>query len=177
MFVAEEFRDKDKNILTHLTKKSKEEVYSYDQSGKLLGLYDKLVECDIITAEEAKTVATTEDISLGDMAAMSLQNVKARPHRALIFCQFGSFLRMIVDQVLKPFKVPYMELLSQHSPKERVEIVDHFNSDETIKVLILTTAVGGLGLTLTGADTVIFAEHDWNPMRDLQAIDRAHRIG
>jgi TATA-binding protein-associated factor len=84
---------------------------------------------------------------------------------------------MIVDQVLKPFKVPYMELLSQHSPKERVEIVDNFNSDETIKVLILTTAVGGLGLTLTGADTVIFAEHDWNPMRDLQAIDRAHRIG
>ena len=70
-----------------------------------------------------------------------------------------------------------MELLSQHSPKERVEIVDQFNSDESIKVLILTTAVGGLGLTLTGADTVIFAEHDWNPMRDLQAIDRAHRIG
>jgi len=74
---------------------------------------------------------------------------------------------MIVDQVLKPFKVPYLELLSSHSPKERVEIVDQFNSDESVKVLVLTTAVGGLGLTLTGADTVIFAEHDWNPMRDL----------
>ena len=176
MFVAEEFRNTDKNILSHLTKKTKEEVYSYDQSGKLLGLYDKLVECDIIAAaEEIKTVA--EDISLGDMAAMSIQSVKARPHRALIFCQFGSFLRMIVEQVLKPFKVPYLELLSSHSPKERVEIVDQFNSDESVKVLVLTTAVGGLGLTLTGADTVIFAEHDWNPMRDLQAIDRAHRIG
>jgi TATA-binding protein-associated factor len=41
----------------------------------------------------------------------------------------------------------------------------------------LTTAVGGLGLTLTGADVVIFVEHDWNPMKDLQAMDRAHRIG
>jgi hypothetical protein len=71
MFVAEEFRNTDKNILSHLTKKTKEEVYSYDQSGKLLGLYDKLVECDIIAAaEEVKTVA--EDISLGDMAAMSI---------------------------------------------------------------------------------------------------------
>lgn len=70
-----------------------------------------------------------------------------------------------------------MELLSLHSPKERLEIVDRFNADESIRILILTTQVGGLGLTLTGADTVIFAEHDWNPMRDLQAIDRAHRIG
>lgn len=41
----------------------------------------------------------------------------------------------------------------------------------------MTTAVGGLGLNLTGADTVIFMEHDWNPMKDMQAIDRAHRFG
>lgn len=44
-------------------------------------------------------------------------------------------------------------------------------------MLLLTTHVGGLGLNLTGADTVVFVEHDWNPMRDLQAMDRAHRIG
>ena len=43
--------------------------------------------------------------------------------------------------------------------------------------MLLTTHVGGLGLTRTGADTVIFIDHDWNPMRDLQAMDRAHRIG
>ena len=41
----------------------------------------------------------------------------------------------------------------------------------------MTTSVGGLGLNLTGADTVLFMEHDWNPMKDLQAIDRAHRLG
>ena len=43
-----------------------------------------------------------------------------------------------------------------------------FNSDPSIDVLLLTTHVGGLGLNLTGADTVIFIEHDWNPMKDLQ---------
>jgi len=43
--------------------------------------------------------------------------------------------------------------------------------------LLLTTSVGGLGLNLTGADTVIFVEHDWNPQKDIQAMDRAHRIG
>lgn len=44
-------------------------------------------------------------------------------------------------------------------------------------MLLLTTSIGGLGLNLTSADIVIFVEHDWNPMRDLQAMDRAHRIG
>ena len=61
--------------------------------------------------------------------------------------------------------------------KERIETVELFNSNSSYKVLLLTTAVGGLGLTLTGADVVIFVEHDWNPMKDLQAMDRAHRIG
>ena len=52
--------------------------------------------------------------------------------------------------------------------KKRFNIVQHFNSDPTIEVLLLTTHVGGLGLNLTSADTVIFLEHDWNPMKDLQ---------
>lgn len=41
----------------------------------------------------------------------------------------------------------------------------------------MTTNVGGLGLNLTGADVVIFVDHDWNPTKDLQAMDRAHRLG
>jgi TATA-binding protein-associated factor len=61
--------------------------------------------------------------------------------------------------------------------QKRHEIVAKFNSDPSIDVLLLTTNVGGLGLNLTGADTVIFVEHDWNPMKDLQAMDRAHRLG
>jgi hypothetical protein len=43
-----------------------------------------------------------------------------------------------------------------------------FNSDPTIDVLLLTTQAGGLGLNLTSADTVVFLEHDWNPMKDMQ---------
>jgi len=60
---------------------------------------------------------------------------------------------------------------------KRQDIVNKFNSDPSIDCLLLTTSVGGLGLNLTGADTVIFVEHDWNPQKDLQAMDRAHRIG
>ena len=50
----------------------------------------------------------------------------------------------------------------------RFNVVRQFNNDPSIPVMLLTTSVGGLGLNLTAADTVIFLEHDWNPMKDLQ---------
>ena len=73
--------------------------------------------------------------------------------------------------------VTYMRLDGNVDAIKRHAIVQTFNADPSIDCLLLTTHVGGLGLTLTGADTVIFVEHDWNPMKDLQAMDRAHRIG
>ena len=71
----------------------------------------------------------------------------------------------------------YIRLDGGTEANKRHAIVQTFNSDPSIDCLLLTTHVGGLGLTLTGADTVIFVEHDWNPMKDVQAMDRAHRIG
>ena len=73
--------------------------------------------------------------------------------------------------------VSYLRLDGSVEANKRQDIVNKFNSDPSIDVLLLTTSVGGLGLNLTGADTVIFVEHDWNPQKDLQAMDRAHRIG
>ncbi|CDW76484.1 snf2 chromatin remodeling protein [Stylonychia lemnae] len=197
MFVAKEF-SQDKNIMKHLGKKTEQELLSYENSGKLIGLYDKLVECEIIqekktetqTREESKSSHQGVDFESGtngsmlfDLASTSLSLEEKRiqdqnnRHRVLIFCQMTSYLKVIVDSILKRFNVSYLELLSSHTPKQRVEMCNQFNQDPSISVLILTTQVGGLGLNLTGADTVIFAEHDWNPMKDLQAIDRAHRIG
>jgi TATA-binding protein-associated factor len=73
--------------------------------------------------------------------------------------------------------ITYMRLDGNTDATKRHAVVQTFNSDPSIDCLLLTTHVGGLGLTLTGADTVIFVEHDWNPMKDLQAMDRAHRLG
>lgn len=73
--------------------------------------------------------------------------------------------------------VKYMRMDGSTDPNKRHAIVQTYNGDPTIDVLLLTTSVGGLGLNLTGADTVIFVDHDWNPMKDLQAMDRAHRLG
>lgn len=100
-------------------------------------------------------------------------------HRALIFCQIKAMLDIIENDLLKVHlpHVTFMRLDGSVPGSNRQDIVEKFNKDPSIDCLLLTTQVGGLGLNLTGADTVIFVEHDWNPMKDLQAMDRAHRIG
>ncbi|XP_070608514.1 TATA-binding protein-associated factor 172 isoform X1 [Erythrolamprus reginae] len=100
-------------------------------------------------------------------------------HRILIFCQLKSMLDIVEHDLLNPHlpSVTYLRLDGSIPAGQRHSIVSRFNNDPSIDVLLLTTHVGGLGLNLTGADTVVFVEHDWNPMKDLQAMDRAHRIG
>ncbi|KAE8221097.1 hypothetical protein CF319_g5495 [Tilletia indica] len=114
----------------------------------------------------------TEGDLLSDSTAVS-------QHRVLIFCQLRQMLDIIEKDLFGTHmpSVTYMRLDGNVSADKRHGIVRTFNSDPSIDVLLLTTSVGGLGLTLTGADTVIFVEHDWNPMKDLQAMDRAHRLG
>ena len=55
--------------------------------------------------------------------------------------------------------------------------MERFNQDDKIFIFILSTRSGGIGVNLTGADTVIFYDSDWNPTMDAQAQDRCHRIG
>lgn len=89
-----------------------------------------------------------------------------------------TYLRLDGSVCNNGFQLRVTHLLSlQVAASQRHGLVAKFNSDPTIDLLLLTTHVGGLGLNLTGADTVVFVEHDWNPMKDLQAMDRAHRIG
>ena len=131
---------------------------------KLTALRDLLVDCGIgVEGQEASDPLYTP----------------IKPHRALVFCQMKEMLDMVQNTVLKSMlpSVSYLRLDGSVEANKRQDIVNKFNSDPSYDVLLLTTSVGGLGLNLTGADTVIFVEHDWNPQKDLQAMDRAHRIG
>jgi SNF2 family DNA or RNA helicase len=55
-------------------------------------------------------------------------------------------------------------------------LMERFNTDSSIFCFILSTRAGGVGVNLTGADTVIFYDSDWNPTMDAQAQDRCHRV-
>jgi len=109
----------------------------------------------------------------------SASNTFVSPHRALIFCQMKEMLDIVATTVFRDLLpgVQYLRLDGSVEANKRQNIVNQFNTDPSYDCLLLTTSVGGLGLNLTGADTVIFVEHDWNPQKDMQAMDRAHRIG
>ncbi|KAJ8091396.1 ATP-dependent DNA helicase Snf21 [Marasmius tenuissimus] len=101
----------------------------------------------------------------------------ATGHRVLIFFQMTKVMDIMAD-FLKYTGVKFLRLDGGTKTEERASFVTLFNAkDSEFKVFILSTRAGGLGLNLQTADTVIIFDSDWNPHADLQAQDRAHRIG
>lgn len=99
-------------------------------------------------------------------------------HRAIVIFQSVSVLEWVEKFFISTFPgVAYLRLDGSITASRRGGVVESFNSDLGIACLFMTIGVGGEGLNLTGADVVIFYESDWNPTKDLQAMDRAHRLG
>ncbi|CDI74432.1 SNF2-related protein, related [Eimeria praecox] len=71
----------------------------------------------------------------------------------------------------------YLRLDGSTKVENRQRLVNQFNTNPRIFLFISSTRAGGVGINLTGADTVIFYDTDWNPAMDRQAMDRCHRIG
>ena len=105
-----------------------------------------------------------------------LRKLQAGGHRALIFTQMTKVLD-ILEQFLNIHGHKYLRLDGATKVEQRQILTDRFNHDPRILCFILSTRSGGLGINLTGADTVIFYDQDWNPAMDKQCQDRCHRIG
>ncbi|EXJ64598.1 adenosinetriphosphatase [Cladophialophora yegresii CBS 114405] len=105
-----------------------------------------------------------------------LRQLQAGGHRALIFTQMTKVLD-ILEQFLNIHGHRYLRLDGATKIEQRQILTERFNNDNRILCFILSSRSGGLGINLTGADTVIFYDLDWNPAMDKQCTDRAHRIG
>ena len=79
--------------------------------------------------------------------------------------------------VLKRLGITYPRIDGQTDVHARNDRVQKFQTDSQYSCMLLTTKVGGYGLNLTSADRVIILDPAWNPAVDMQAVDRAHRIG
>lgn len=108
--------------------------------------------------------------------AKLLRKLQAGGHRALIFTQMTKVLD-ILEQFLNIHGHKYLRLDGSTKIEQRQILTDRFNNDTRILAFILSSRSGGLGINLTGADTVIFYDLDWNPAMDKQCQDRCHRIG
>ena len=135
-------------------------------------------------AETAGTALTAENPSDStqafnasgklDLFGELLEEVIDGGHRLLVFSQFVGMLTLVKEK-LTADGIEYCYL--DGSTNDRAGVVERFQSNATIPVFLISLKAGGVGLNLTGADTVIHFDPWWNPAVEDQATDRAHRIG
>ncbi|ETS65165.1 hypothetical protein PaG_00227 [Moesziomyces aphidis] len=105
-----------------------------------------------------------------------MRRLKDGGHRILIFTQMTRVLD-ILESFLNYHGYRYLRLDGATKVEQRQALTEKFNRDLRISAFILSTRSGGLGINLTGADTVLFYDLDWNAAIEAQCMDRAHRIG
>ncbi|KAJ5223611.1 hypothetical protein N7468_008153 [Penicillium chermesinum] len=106
-----------------------------------------------------------------------LPKFRATGHRVLMFFQMTQIMN-IMEDFLRMRGLKYLRLDGSTKSDDRSDLLKIFNApDSEYFCFLLSTRAGGLGLNLQTADTVIIYDSDWNPHQDLQAQDRAHRIG
>ncbi|WCJ38302.1 DNA excision repair protein CSB [Euphorbia peplus] len=110
------------------------------------------------------------------VVAQLLKAWQEQGHRVLLFAQTQQMLD-ILETFLNSGGYSYRRMDGQTPVKLRMALIDEFNNSDDVFIFILTTKVGGLGTNLTGANRVIIFDPDWNPSTDMQARERAWRIG
>ncbi|MBZ4665301.1 MAG: SNF2-related protein [Mahella sp.] len=122
------------------------------------------------------TPAITKKLSSGKLDQFDelLDEALEGDHKVLVFSQFVQMLGILSNHLDKK-GIPYCYLDGQ--TRNRQAVIDRFNNDENIKVFLISIKAGGFGLNLTAADTVIIFDPWWNPMVEMQATDRAYRMG
>jgi SNF2 family DNA or RNA helicase len=109
-----------------------------------------------------------------DILLEQIEDVVEEDHKILVFSQFTTMLG-IVRSRLDSKNIVYEYL--DGKTRKRGEKVERFQTDPDCKVFLISLKAGGLGLNLTAADYVVLLDPWWNPAVEMQAIDRAHRIG
>lgn len=104
----------------------------------------------------------------------TLETLRAEGHKALVFSQFVQALSLL-RQELDARGIPYAYLDGQTPHRQKQ--VDRFQQDPNVPFFLISLKAGGVGLNLTAADYVLHLDPWWNPAVEMQAADRAHRIG
>ena len=138
------------------------QVYHRIESGRLCGFPDRrFLEWDCGKFRTLKSL---------------LIRLRSGGHKVVLFTQMSKMLD-VIEAFANLGGFTYVRLDGATKVADRQVIVDRFNRDKKLFLFISSTRAGGVGINLTGADTVVFFDSDWNPAMDKQAMDRCHRIG
>lgn len=105
-----------------------------------------------------------------------IKDAVAGGHKILLFSGYSSMF-WYLEKALKQENIQYLKLTGQTKVDERMNLVNQFNNDDSIKVFLISLKAGGTGLNLIGADMVIHYDPWWNLSAENQATDRTYRIG
>jgi SNF2 family DNA or RNA helicase len=129
--------------------------------------------CDLRLLKLTDTTPENASAKL-DLFGELLEEVLDGGHRVLVFSQFVQMLSLVGEK-LDAENIPYCCLTG--STRDRAAEVGRFQRRADIPVFLISLKAGGVGLNLTGADTVVHFDPWWNPAVEAQATDRAHRLG
>eukprot|EP00958_Prasinococcus_capsulatus_P019603 scaffold2437_cov395-Prasinococcus_capsulatus_cf.AAC.14 len=130
-----------------------------------------------LVAHAARQKSNIEQSAKISFVVALLEHLIADSHRTLIFSQSKKMLDCFEEEFDSRGWTRCRIDGSMGSAEERHSMVDRFRLDVSIPIFLLTSQVGGLGLTLTEADRVIIVDPAWNPAVDNQSVDRVYRIG
>ncbi|XP_043370239.1 DNA excision repair protein ERCC-6-like 2 isoform X3 [Dermochelys coriacea] len=118
----------------------------------------------------------TENTSKHQVLQQLLNHFRKNKDKVLLF-SFSTKLLDVLEQYCMASGLDYRRLDGNTKSEDRVRIVREFNSMQDVNICLVSTMAGGLGLNFVGANVVLLFDPTWNPANDLQAIDRAYRIG
>jgi len=129
--------------------------------------------CNSSKLLQSEDLTSAEDSAKIEMLVEQIQYKKDQ-HKIIVFSQFVSMLRLI-KEALDKNGIPSLTLTGQS--RNRGQLVSDFQTDQNIRVFLISLKAGGTGLNLTAADVVYLVDPWWNPAVEQQAIDRIYRIG
>lgn len=127
----------------------------------------------LVELQKLKQVCSRAKIS---RIVSDIANSVEQEEKVIVFSQYTETIRQISEK-LKEKGIKNVTLTGSDDMEARQKSVDNFQNDENTKVFIANIKAGGVGINLTAASIVIFADMDWSPEIHRQAEDRAHRIG
>lgn len=169
--VYEAYRNKYRDYLLN---KIEEEGLEKSKMFVLEGLLKLRQICDSPALLSDEEDYGNESIKIKELVR-NIQN-KTGSHKILVFSQFTSMLALIKKELDKE-EINYEYLDGSCNKKQRQNSVDNFQSNNDIRVFLISLKAGGTGLNLTAADYVYIVDPWWNPAVENQAIDRCYRIG